>query len=123
MIRRTERRRDKRIAGLVQSELSRLFIEEFQPAGSGLITVTRVDVSADLLTARIYVSVFGTQDKSKVLQSIESRKSYIRKILASRINLKYNPELIFSLDPLPDYEEKIDRLIEMSRKNDKRPAP
>ena len=52
--------RTRRVAELVQAELSRLLITEFQDAASGLLTVTRVEMTPDLLTARVFLSVFGT---------------------------------------------------------------
>jgi len=112
-------RRGKRVGSLIQEEISRFIIEDVQDPSQGLITVTRVDVAADLKSARVYLSVFGGADKQALLSLLEKRSGYIRKFLARRIKLKYNPELIFLLDPAPDYEEKLDRLIdEMARNND-----
>ena len=42
---------------------------------------------------------------------LEERKGFLRKSIASKTKLKYNPMLIFSLDTTPDYEEKIDKII------------
>jgi ribosome-binding factor A len=53
------------------------------------------------------------------MDRLEKRKGYIRKTLASRVKLKYNPELFFALDSGPGHEERIDRLIEMTKKHDR----
>jgi ribosome-binding factor A len=117
-----ESRRGKRVASLIKDALSPLLIQEVQSPTSGLITVTRVEVSADLLTAHVYLSVYGGEDKEKVLALLEMRKGYIRKILASRVKLKYNPQLIFALDPVLEYEEKIDRVLGALKKDEKAPG-
>ena len=117
-----ENRREKRVASLIKDALGPLLIQEIQSPTSGLITVTRVEVSADLMTARIYLSLYGDQDKQNVLALLEMRKGYIRKILASRVKLKYNPQLIFALDPVPEYEEKIDQVLGALKKDEKAPG-
>ena len=109
--------RTRRVAELVQAELSRLLIVEFQDVSSGLLTVTRVEMTPDLLTARVYLSVFGTDDPGALLERLEKRRGYIRRTLASRIKLKYNPQLFFALDPGPGHQERIDRIIEETKKH------
>jgi ribosome-binding factor A len=109
--------RPRRVAELVQAEISRILIGEFQDAGSGFLTVTRVEMTPDLLTARVFLSVFGTDDPGAVLKRIERSKGTIRKTLASRVKLKYNPELFFALDPGPGHQAKIDRLIEETKRH------
>jgi ribosome-binding factor A len=114
----SENRREKRVSSLITEELGRIFIEEIQGRVPGLITVTRVEMAHDLLSARVYVSVFGDTDKEGLLALLEKRTGHIRKRLASRINLRYNPQLVFTLDPAPEYEERLDRLMEAAKKHD-----
>jgi ribosome-binding factor A len=109
--------RPRRVAELVQAEISRLLIHEFQDPNAGFLTVTRVEMTADLRTATVYLSVFGPGDRRAVLDRIEKATGYLRRTLASRIKLKYNPELFFSLDPGPDHQERIDKLIEETKKH------
>jgi ribosome-binding factor A len=112
-------RRQKRVGSLIKEELSRLLLEEIQDASSCLITVTRVEMTSDLRTAHIYVSVFGSEKKETILELLEVRKGHLRKSIASRVKLKYNPMLIFSLDPLTEYEERIDSALKKIKKNEK----
>jgi ribosome-binding factor A len=74
-----------------------------------------VEMTPDLRSARIYLSVFGTADREALLARIEKSKGHLRRTLASRIKLKYNPELFFALDPGPELQERIDRLIEETK--------
>lgn len=114
----TEDRRAKRVGHRIMEELGRFLIEEFQGPGPGLITVTRVEISPDLMTARVFVSVFGGDEPEEVFARLEERKAHIRRLIASRVNLKYNPDLVFLPDPAPEYGERLDRLIEIAKKHE-----
>ncbi len=111
-----EGRRQKRVSNLIQDELSRVFIQEVQPLFDCIITVTRVEMPADLKTATVFFTVMGQADKDRVAESLGQRAGHFRKILASTVNLKYNPELFFVLDPVPEYESRIDELIALTKK-------
>jgi ribosome-binding factor A len=112
-------RRQKKVSSLIKEEISRLLIGEIQDAFSGLITVTKVEMAADLKTAYIYLSIFGVEHEETVLEFLDKKKGYLRKAIASKVKLKYNPMLIFSKDPGPGYQSKIDRLLEDIKKNEK----
>ena len=104
-------RRQKRVARLLQEALGPLILRELEPGAATLVTLTQVDVPADLRSARVYVSVFGG-DAAAVLRTLQDRAGHIRRHLASLVELKYNPELFFSLDPSHDMDERIGRLLE-----------
>ncbi len=110
-------RRQKRVAGLIQDELSRVFIQDIQRSFNCLITITRVEMPADLKSATIYLTVMGSDDPDHILESIRQRAGHFRKIIASAVNIKYNPQLFFILDPVPEYEARIDDLIVRTKKN------
>ena len=111
-------RRQKRVASLIKEALSQLLIEGIQDSSSGLITITRVEMSPDLKTAHIYLSLFGGEQNEAVIELLDEKKGYLRKSIASKVKLKYNPLLIFSFDPNPDYEARIDKLIENIKKDE-----
>ncbi len=114
-----ESRRQKRVSNLIKEELSRLVIESFQDSASGLITITHVLMSKDLKNAHVYFSVLGHSPKQEILDLINERKGYLRKTIASKIKLKYNPLLIFSLDESFEYEERIQKVMKTLNKNEK----
>ncbi|MDH7512595.1 MAG: 30S ribosome-binding factor RbfA [Clostridiales bacterium] len=112
-------RRQERVGSLIKGILGRVLIQDIQDSSSGLITVTRVEMSADLKTAYVYLSSYGQVDKEALLAGLDKRKGYLRKTIASAIKLKYNPSLIFALDQTAEYESLIDELLSQIKKHEK----
>lgn len=109
--------RPKRVSQLIQQEISLLLINEL-PVVAGFLTVTDVEMPPDLKSARISVSVLQKEKREFILKLLQKRASHFRKLLATRLNLRYNPELIFVLDVSADYEERIDRLMNSLKDHD-----
>jgi len=106
--------RPKRVSHLVRQEISQYLINEL-PELTGFLTVTGVEMPG---TAKISVSVLEKDKRQLVLMKLEKAAPHFRRLLATRLNLRYNPELIFVLDTSVDQEEKIDHLLELVKKNE-----
>jgi ribosome-binding factor A len=113
-----ESRRQKKVASLIKEILSSQLITFFQDSEIGLVTVTRVEITKDLKGAYVYVSVYGEADPKAVLKQLHELEKTLRKSVASRSKLKYNPKLIFSLDPQVGHESQIDELLNNIRNNE-----
>jgi ribosome-binding factor A len=107
-----------KIESLIKEEISLIFLFKLQSLDAGIITITNVRVSADLKNAKIYVSVFEKDRRDEVLEKIKSKTKFIRSELASRITIKFVPEIKFFLDDTLDYVEKIEDLIKKTHEND-----
>ena len=106
--------RQQKVARLLQKELAAILQKDGKNMyGSALITVTQVSVSKDFSFARVFLSIFGTEDKSHILNNIESNKKEIRFRLGQHIKnqLRIVPELVFEVDNTLDYIENIDNLL------------
>ncbi|NJL09859.1 MAG: 30S ribosome-binding factor RbfA [Calothrix sp. SM1_7_51] len=67
--------------------------------GSGMVSVTDVDVSGDLQHAKIYVSIYGTESaKAETMAGLKSATGYVRSELGARVRLRRTPEVIFLED-------------------------
>ncbi len=108
--------RQKKVASIIKEALSRLLIESIQDSSSSLITVSKVEMTPDLKTAYVYLSCFSQEPDSSILEKLESKKGYLRRSIASRTNLKYNPMLFFLIDPSRAYEENLDKILERLKK-------
>jgi ribosome-binding factor A len=107
-----------KIENLIKEEISLIFLFKLQNLGSGLITITNVRVSPDLKLAKIYISVFEKERRDEVLERIRTKTKFIRSELASRITIKFVPELKFFVDDTLDYVEKIEGLIKKIHETD-----
>lgn len=66
---------------------------------NGLVSITRCDVTGDLRYAKVYVSVLGSEQQVKdVMQGLKSAAGYLRREVGQRVQLRYAPELLFTLD-------------------------
>lgn len=109
-----ETNRQKKVATVFQEELSEIFRKEAMEHFPGkLLTVTDVGVSPDLSVAKIYVSVFPTNEKEKIIQLIKEKAPFYRSLLARTAakTMRITPELLFYLDSSLDDIDKIDRAL------------
>ena len=79
----------------------------------------KLNVTKDLKKAHVYLSIFGSSKVESILEKINKNSGYLRKAIASRTKLKYNPLLIFSIDPVARFEKTINELLEDIKQNEK----
>ncbi|HEY9605788.1 MAG TPA: 30S ribosome-binding factor RbfA [Allocoleopsis sp.] len=94
-------RRISRVASLIQQEVSSMLLNDIKDdrVGAGMVSVTDVDVSGDLQHAKIYVSIYGTEEaKQETMAGLKSATGYVRRELGQRIRLRRTPEVIFIED-------------------------
>ena len=92
--------RAERVARQLRKEISSILQNELKdPRIKGMPSIVSVKVTRDLSHARVFVSIYGTQeDKSQTLEALEKAKGFVRTELAQRIRLRYMPELYFEED-------------------------
>ena len=94
-------RRVSRVASLIQQEVSQMVQLEIKDdrVGAGMVSVTDVDVSGDLQHAKIYVSIYGTEEaRAETMAGLKSATGYVRRELGRRVRLRRTPEIIFIED-------------------------
>lgn len=107
-----EGKRSERVADLIQREISDLLMRSIKDPRIGFVTVTRVSVSDDCRSARIYYSVVGSsEEKEASLRGLESAKGFLRRELGKRVTLRYTPELFFQFDPSIEYAIHIEEVL------------
>jgi ribosome-binding factor A len=109
------RRRQRRIGGLIQRELSDLLQRELRDPGLGFATVTEVRVSNDLKLAQIYISVMGDEEeRQSTMAALERAEGFVRRELASRLNLRHMPEIEFMPDLTLERAARLDVLLDQA---------
>ncbi|MEQ9234496.1 30S ribosome-binding factor RbfA [Coleofasciculus sp. E2-BRE-01] len=94
-------RRVSRVSSLIQQEVSQMLLHDIKDdrVGAGMVSVTDVDVSGDLQHAKIYVSIYGTEEaKSETMAGLQSATGFVRRELGRRVRLRRTPEVIFIED-------------------------
>lgn len=94
-------RRVSRISSLIQQEVSQMLISEIKDdrVGAGMVSVTDVNVSGDLQHAKIYVSIYGTEEaRAATMAGLESATGFVRRELGRRVRLRRTPEVLFIED-------------------------
>lgn len=94
-------RRVSRVASQIKREVSQILIDGIKDdrVGSGLVSITDVDVSGDLQHAKIFVSIYGTEEaRRETMEGLKSATGYIRSYLGQRVRLRRTPEVIFLED-------------------------
>lgn len=78
-----------------------------------LVTVTGVKMTPDLLIAKIYVSVYGTENKQEVILQLEDNYTRLRQVFSSKIGkqMRRLPDLEFFLDDTVDEMYRVEALL------------
>jgi ribosome-binding factor A len=110
-------RRADRVAESIREQVATFLRDGAKdPRLVGMITVTAVDVPRDLRTARIYVSIMGTDsERAATLDALESMKGHVRTRLARSLKLRVAPEISFRLDESVARAARIESLLSQVR--------
>ena len=94
-------RRVARVASLIKREVSQMLMSGIKDdrVGAGMVSITDVDVSGDLQHAKIFVSIYGTEEaRTETMAGLQAATSYVRSELGQRVRLRRTPEILFKED-------------------------
>ncbi|HEC72974.1 MAG TPA: 30S ribosome-binding factor RbfA [Methylophaga aminisulfidivorans] len=113
--------RANRFGEVVMRELALMLQREVSDPRIGMVTVSHVDVTADLKYAKVFVTRFNgfesEQDIKECLQGLNSASGYLRRGLAGRVKLRNMPELKFVYDESLEHGFHMDELIARANKS------
>jgi len=101
--------RQLRVNELVKRELSAIIAREINFEGV-LVSVNAVDVTPDLKSAHVFVSILGPAPGASVIDKLEAHRPALQAELSRHVVLKYTPHLVFHLD---DSIERGARVLEI----------
>ncbi|BAU11952.1 ribosome-binding factor A [Leptolyngbya sp. NIES-3755] len=122
-------RRQARVSESIRREVSLMLLNGIKDdrVGTGMVSVTDVDVSGDLQHAKIFVSIYGDAEaKAETMAGLKSATGYVRSELGQRIRLRRTPEVIFIEDNSLERGDKVLGLINrlsQERKHDEDVSP
>ncbi|MFQ3305008.1 MAG: ribosome-binding factor A [Polaribacter sp.] len=109
-----ETNRQRKIAGVLQKDLVDVLQKAAQDGMKGIIiSVSKVHVTSDLGVAKVYLSIFPSENRDEMVKGIQSNTPLIRHEMAKRTRnqLRRMPELLFFGDDTLDYIEEIDKSL------------
>ncbi len=112
-------RRTRQVGELLREELDDIIRKEVKDPRIGFMSITRVEVPPDLRTARVFVSVLGTdEERVKTLAALRSGAGFIRFHLKPRLRMRQIPELEFRDDRSMEYAQQISETLREVRERD-----
>ncbi|HET6262943.1 MAG TPA: 30S ribosome-binding factor RbfA [Chloroflexia bacterium] len=112
-------RRQIQVGDEIKQIVSVLLQRELKDPRIGFVTITGVQVTQDLKYARIHVSVMGSKEEQwATMDALTSARGFIRREIASRMEIRYVPEIQFRLDKGAEYSDQIARLLNELKESD-----
>ncbi len=91
--------RQARINHELQRELANLIATEMKDPRMGFVTVTRVEITPDFMTAKVFVSIIGDRHVARQsMEALDSAKRFLRGELGHAVKLRHTPDLVFVED-------------------------
>ena len=104
--------RMERVQELMKQEISKIILEDVKDPRIGFVTVTRVHVTNDLRSARVFVSLMGSDEQmADCWRGLNRSLGFIRREVGRRVRLRYTPELSLEIDDTMAYSAHIQELL------------
>jgi ribosome-binding factor A len=105
-------KRVDRVASLLMKDISQAIREDIQNPEIGFVTLTRVEVSKDIKSARVFYSVLGTdEEKKRTDLAIRNSAKEIKRIVNDRMNMRYAVDLRFIREEGLEHAFKIEEIL------------
>lgn len=111
--------RIEKIQEFIQQELSKLILNGLKDPRVGFVTVTAVEVTGDLRTAKVYVSLMGSEEQKKASwEGLQNSLGFLRTEVGRRLGIRHTPELSFCRDNSLDNSDHIKKLLTQIQKTE-----
>lgn len=111
--------RREKLQELFKEEASAILQRRLRDPRVGFVSVTDVELSADLRRAKIFVSVLGDEEaKRRTMEGLERAAGFVRSELGRRITLRHTPEILFRLDDSIERGTRITALLREAARQD-----
>lgn len=103
--------RVERVAERVRMELTTLLTRTVRDPAVSAVTITHVSMNADLQLARIYYTVLDGSNRRDTARGLRRAKTYLRRAIGQRLQLRHVPELRFMYDETLDQQDRLARIF------------
>jgi ribosome-binding factor A len=114
--------RTARVAEEIQKVLGERLVRGLRDPLPGFVTIRSVEVTSDFAHAKVFVSVFGSDEqKQGAIEGLRAQRGFLRKEIGSKVRLRLTPELTFVLDESGERAARVHALLDAVK--DGKPAP
>jgi ribosome-binding factor A len=107
----------------LKREITELLRTELRDPRVTGVTVTRVQATADLQQARVFItSLADDAERQTIMEGLDAARPFLRSELAGRLQARRTPELMFEWDTGLDHARRIDELLSQVRPPDQDPG-
>jgi len=115
--------RARRLGAEIQRELTELLRRDVKDERIGNVTITAVDLTADLRSAKVYYLIFGKEGPDPAVQrGLTSAAGFLRNALSKSLMIRYTPMLTFELDTSIEHGVRLTQLIDSVNKRGDEPG-
>jgi len=111
-------KRSERVSGLLRRELAQMIQREIKDPEVGFVSVSDVEVTRDLAHAKVYVTVFNTDEARVSIKALKRAAGFLRTRLGQELRMRNVPQLHFLHDDSVETGQRMDSLIEQAVKSD-----
>ncbi|MCX7913395.1 MAG: 30S ribosome-binding factor RbfA [Thermodesulfovibrionales bacterium] len=104
-------KRTERLNILLREEIADLIMKKIKDPRLGFVTVTDVELTKDLRTAKVFISIMNKNDYDLSLEILNSSKGLLRSEISKRIKIKYIPSIEFLIDRSAEHGGRIDEIL------------
>lgn len=108
---RPESSRPKRVAEAIKNELTLLLLQQVADPRLAAVAISRVVVSPDLKSAKIYFTLPAGSESRPALAGMQRAKGFFRSHLAKALNMRHTPELLFYFDETNQEADRVSALL------------
>jgi ribosome-binding factor A len=111
--------RASRVSDLVKREVAELLMRKVKDPRVKAVTITGVDVTRDLRSAKVFYSLIGGERDIRLAQAgLDSARGFIKREIGLRLELKHVPEIMFKHDPSLEEGSRMEKLLQKIREDE-----
>jgi len=96
----------------LREEISMIVQQEIKDPGIGFVTIIDVRMTEDLKYAKVYYSVYGSdEEKERTAQALKRATNYVKHLLGEKVRMKYMPDITFVYDTDQERAARIDEIL------------
>ena len=104
----------------LRQQVSMIVQQELRDPRIGFVTITEVELTADLKEAKIYFTIMDTGRSTEgTVRALKNSAAYVRRLIGQRIKIKFTPEIKFVYDDSQIRQSRIDEIIDKIHKESK----